>query len=237
MDDLKKTGALLAPRILCSWGDYSSIQVTLNCLATLRGVGGSWDFVNQLSGQDYPIRPVHELERHLSENPGRCLMDFRPFPFPGWRFGGYDRLPTWHNPLSKRRQRLIPERFAHSFHKAPPLSHKPCGGSTWWCLPFAAIDYIDQLLRTNPHYAEYWNNVAIPDEMVFHTILGNSSFKVDAGTNHLHYIKWSGGPNPDLLTHADLDNIKASGRFFARKFDEEQHPGLLDRIDAELLRP
>lgn len=224
IDELKDIGALLADRIVCSWGDYSSIAVTLNCIAKLRETGSSWDFVNQLSGQDYPIRPIAELNAHLSANQGKCLMDIYPFPFPGWRFGGYDRLPS---------RRFLPRRF----REYPPLRHKPFGGSQWWCLPFAAIDHIDQLLRSETRYVDYWKRTAIPDEMVFHTILGNSGFSVPAGTNHLHYIKWSGGPNPNVLGPSDMDDIKASGQFFARKFDEEQYPGMLDLIDAELRRP
>lgn len=237
-DELRDIGALLASPRSCNWGDYTFVDITLSCLDKLAETGRSCDFVNQISGQDYLIRPLPELEQHLSQHVGECLMQFHPFPYPDWTLGGYDRLPTWRNPFSKARKPLIPLRFARRFHKRIPFGHKPFAGSAWWCIPFPAAQYLHQFLRDHPRYADYWKRAWIPDEMVVHTVLGNSPFKPRSGVNYLHHIQWSPGkPNPDLLTHADLDNIKASGRFFARKFDEEQHPGLLDRIDAELLRP
>jgi hypothetical protein len=235
IDEMKQMGTLFAARTVCSWGDFSFIQVTLNCIDKLRETGTSWDFVNQISGQDYPIRPMHELADHLSENRGRCLMELHPLPFPTWKFGGYNRLPTWRNPLSSVRAPLVPPRFARRFYRPVPLGHQPYGGSAWWCLPFEAVDYIDKFLRANPRYAKYWAESVIPDELVFHSILGNSPFQIPNGSHQLHYIKWSGGPNPDLLRQADLDNMQASRKFFARKFDDEQNPGMLDCIDAKLL--
>jgi hypothetical protein len=71
--------------------------------------------------------------------------------------------------------------------------------------------------------------------MFFHTILGSSHFSMQSGDRHLHYIKWGGGPNPSVLNESDLSAMKASGRFFARKFDGGSHPDLLDRVDRELL--
>lgn len=218
MGELKELGASLANRIVCSWGDYSSIRVTLNCLTKLRETGTSWDFVNQLSGQDYPIRPLSELDSLLSADRNRCLMWARPFPVACWQKHGYDRLPT---------------RFRF-FRRFPLLGHKPWGGSAWWCLPADAINLIDRLLRSDKRYAEYWMRTAIPDELVFQTILGNSRHDISTA-DHLHYTKWDGGLHPGILEPLDLAHMRASGRLFARKFDEELNPGMLDRIDAELL--
>ena len=233
--ELKEMGVLWADRVAVSWGEFSQVQAALNCMDKLRELGVSWDFVNLLSGQDYPIRPAEHLEAYLSAHQGECLMDFYPFPFPGWHFGGYNRLPTWRVPARGKPRRIIPERLARRFHRPLPLGHRPCGGSQWWCLPGEAVTYVHQFVRANPGYVEYWKRAIVPDEMFFHTILGNSHFQVRSGTNHLHYINWDDGSSPAVLGESHIHHLKTSGRFFARKFDNELQPGVLDRIDGELL--
>jgi hypothetical protein len=96
--ELKELDVLWAGRVTCSWGKFSQVEATLNCISKLRESGISWDFVNLLSGQDYPIRPNEHLEDHLNAHRGECLMEFQPFPYPNWDFNGYYRLPTWHIP-------------------------------------------------------------------------------------------------------------------------------------------
>lgn len=233
--ELTELGVIWADRVSCTWGHFSLVRAALNCIEKLSQLNASWDFVNLLSGQDYPIRPTEQREAHLREHRGECLMYFYPFPYPDWVHNGYNRLPTWHIVARGRRWRIVPERWARHFHKPLPLRHRPCAGSCWWCLPGEAVTYIHQFLKDNPDYVEYWNTAFCPDEMFIHTILGNSPFTVRSGSYDMHFIRWSSGWNPDVLSESDMHELKMSGRFFARKFDSELHPGVLDRIDDELL--
>jgi hypothetical protein len=54
--------------------------------------------------------------------------------------------------------------------------------------------------------------------------------------NNLRFIDWSlGGASPKILTVKDVDHFSKSGKFFARKFDENIDSKVLDWIDANLL--
>jgi hypothetical protein len=118
----------------------------------------------------------------------------------------------------------------------------PYAGSQWWALSNDAVDHILAFVRTNRRLVRFYRHSLIPDEMFFHTILGNSRFREKAARN-LTYADWSRGlsrnPAPITLEHVErfadpafrLDDVEGSGPcFFARKFSSRDSD-LLDRID------
>jgi hypothetical protein len=224
-----------APRVACRWGDFTLVDATLNCISTLSNLDSYFDFVVLLSGQDYPIKPRHFVSEFLESRRGECLMFIYPFPFPHWAHGGYHRLPTWRIPFPGKPRRIFPPQLLGYRHKKVPFGYHPYGGSQWWCLPGNAVEYIRDFVQARPEFVEYYRGAGIPDEMFFHTILGNSHFNVEMGENNITYMKWNGGPNPATLTVHDLDEMKDSECLFARKFDMDTAPELLDWIDSELL--
>jgi hypothetical protein len=224
-----------AARVACRWGDFSLVDATLNCVQTLCNLDTEFDFVVLLSGQDYPIRPQSFISRFLAARRGQCLMFIYPFPFPHWVHGGYHRLPTWRIRFPGKPRRILPPPLSGFRHKKIPLGYHPFGGSQWWCLPGEAVRYIHEFVHTRPEFVRYYRQAIIPDEMFFHTILGNSHFDVEPGENNITYMKWNGRPNPALLIPDDLARMKDSEYLFARKFDMDTHPELLDWIDTELI--
>jgi len=234
-NELNSPDITWAQRVACQWGDFSLVDATLNCLEALSSLNAEFDFVILLSGQDYPIKPPAFFSQFLMSRRGQCLMYVYPFPFPTWVNGGYHRLPTWRIPFRGKPRRLLPPQLAGFRHKKLPFGYRPFGGSQWWCLPGDAVRYIYEFVRSHPEFTRYYREALIPDEMFFHTILGNSHFKIDPGPNNITYMKWAGGPNPALLTSADLPEMANSEYLFARKFDMQEDPDLLDRVDIELI--
>jgi hypothetical protein len=229
---LRQSNVIWAERVACSWGGFSLVQASLNCIEALPAPRASFDFVSLISGQDYPIKPNSYIEDFLDRRRGQCLMYFYRFPYPEWQWNGYHRLPTWRIRVAGKGRRIIPPRFAKHLHQKPPLGYHPCGGSQWWALPGEAIDYASNFVRTNPEFVDYYRRALFPDEMMFHTILGNSRFRVESGDHHLHFMKWGTAPSPAILTESDLPVLRASERCFARKFDYEDKGALLDRVDS-----
>lgn len=225
----------LAPRVACQWGDFTLVDATLNCINALCNLDSGFDFAVLLSGQDYPIKPHSFVSHFLGNRRGECLMFNYPFPFPDWVHGGYHRLPTWRVYFRGKPRRIFPPALVGYRYKKIPLGYRPYGGSQWWCLPGRAIEYIREFVQAHPEFVEYYRQADIPDEMFFHTILGNSHFNVASGENNITYMKWNGGPNPAVLTARDLEQTKDSRYLFARKFDMETAPEILDWIDSELL--
>jgi hypothetical protein len=71
---------------------------------------------------------------------------------------------------------------------------------------------------------------------VFQTILFASPFKSQMINDNMRYIDWSaGGASPKTLTIDDRTLIGNSGKFFARKFNQDTDSKILDWIDQELL--
>lgn len=90
-------------------------------------------------------------------------------------------------------------------------------------------------VRNNPDFVRYFQQVIYSDEMMFHTILGNSPFRPETGNHYLHFMKWGSDPHPAILTEADVPALRASEKCFARKFDDGVDAGILDAIDREFL--
>ncbi len=118
----------------------------------------------------------------------------------------------------------------------------PYASSQWWALSRDAVHYILDFVATHRRFVDFYKRSLIPDEMFFHTILGNSPFRERAARNFT-YADWTRGlsRNPAALTaeHIDrfadpafqLDDVEGIGPcFFARKFVPSDGP-LLDRID------
>jgi hypothetical protein len=161
-------------------------------------------------------------------------MYLYPFPYPEWAWGGYHRLPALRVEVAGRERRVFPVHLSRLVHERIPGRFHPCGGSQWWCLPGDTVEYINRFVGSNPKFVNYFRRVEIPDEMFFHTLLGNSRFVVEPGPNSPHFARWTGGANPDVLTEVDLPVLRNSDKLFARKFDVELTPAVLDRLDCEL---
>jgi hypothetical protein len=71
----------------------------------------------------------------------------------------------------------------------------------------------------------------------FSTLLLNSPLQERVINDHIHYIAWKDpeAASPSILDESDFDQLLASPKLFARKFDLTVYPGILDRIDQEML--
>jgi hypothetical protein len=65
--------------------------------------------------------------------------------------------------------------------------------------------YILDFVESHPKYVRYFQNTFIPEEMFFHTILGNSIYK-DKLQGNLLFTDWSnGGAHPAVIGDHHLD--------------------------------
>ena len=164
-------------------------------------------------------------------------MYFHRFPYPHWSLRGYYRLPTWRIPTAGKGLRVVPSFLSPLLHRKVPRGYHPCGGSQWWALPGEAVEYVWNFLRSDPEFLRYFRDAIFPDEMLFHTVLGNSPFQVASGDHHPHFMRWLTvhAPSPEMLAASDLSAMRASEKCFARKFEYAATNPVLDLIDEELL--
>jgi len=68
------SAVILPPTTPVTWGDFSFVDVLLESLRAIEA-REDYSWIVILSGQDYPIRPLADLERHLHELDADALLE------------------------------------------------------------------------------------------------------------------------------------------------------------------
>lgn len=225
---------LLTPRLRVDWGCFNTVQAMLDCMRAVLDSGLAFNYVNFLSGQDYPIKPAEDFFAYLKQNPGGEYIgnwayddvyeDFirvRKYYFNAYSFPGKTLLQRSVN------KALPDRRFPNDFNIRK--------GQQWFALTKEAAAYVLDFVEANPRFARFFNWVHIPDEFFFQTILYNSPFRSAIRNESLHFTDWSEKKkHPRLLGRNDLDALLSSPLFFARKFDATEDASILDALDERI---
>ena len=227
---------LIDNRMDVKWADFSTVLATFECIKEIAGSGIKYDFINFLSGQDYPLVSAEYLNEFFSENIGKEFLsyyDYRndwkegllrleKYYLTGYQFSGKFLLEKVLNKIMPKRK--IP----HGLH--------PYGKSMFWMLSPAAAMHVINTVENDKKLLNFFFLSWGSDEFVFQTILMNSSYKERIINNNYRYIDWSGGgANPKVLGIEDAGAIAKSQMLFARKFDMLKQPDILDYIDTHLI--
>ncbi len=228
----------IAERQRVAWGSFSMVRATMTLLqcALERGV----DHVVLLSEQCYPIRPISELEDHLSAYHGYDFIDSDPVLTRDSHKA--ERYQSFYFPdLAGRFPRLAARtRVAASFVQRSPRT-APDGysvytGSTWWVLSRRSGEYVLSVFRTNGSLRRFFSFTQIPEEMYVHTVLGNSAFSAHQRPS-ITYAKWNSKMrtrHPEILRVDDVDLPIDPRYFVARKFDATIDSYALDLLDLRM---
>jgi Core-2/I-Branching enzyme len=220
----------LLERHVCHWGGFGHVQATLKGIDALLASGSDFEHVVLLTGQDYPIKPLAEIERFFAEHRGTSFMAYNELPSEWWSpRGGLDRVEYRHWRWRGHHVRL-------PWKRRFPTGVRPYGGGAYWNLSRACVEHVAELVESRPDVVDFFRHVDIPDEIFFQTVLMNSELAGSVVNDNLRYIDWTRGPRPALLEARDLPALTASPKLFARKFDMLHDADILDLIDTELLR-
>lgn len=220
-------------RVNIQWATYSMVEATINGFKEIVASGLNIDFVNLLSGQDYPIKSAATFHSFLEKNNGKAFMHcldvetewkeaisrVREYHFNHWKFPGkfrFQKLVNFLLPLRKMPDGLI-----------------PVGRSQWFTISLKHVVFLIKRIESAPQVVSFFKFSWAPDELIFQTLLFNSAFKEDIISSNLRYIDWSEGlKNPKVLTVEDFQSFMHSDKFFARKFNEADK--VLDMIDQSI---
>lgn len=221
-------------RQLIRWAGYSFTKAILTGMQEVLEAG-DYDFINLMSGQEYPLHAMETMLAFLRRHPGRTFMSYETQDSPWWQqnmhrvahyhstdfqFKGQYLLQAWVN-------RLLPDR---TFPLGLPLYGGNC--SMYWTISRACAQYVADFLDQHPAIERFARFTWAPDEFLIPTILLNSPLRKNVVNDNLRYIDWSqGGPNPKVLGAQDLNALRGSAAFFARKFDIRQDSRILDQLD------
>jgi hypothetical protein len=242
------------------YGDFTHVRRYLDAVASLRGSGRQVDWVVNLTGQDYPLRPVADIERDLAAADGDgfleyfdCLGPDSPWPVERAR----SRYLFRHKrlmPLTERRAlRLRP---LQALNRVQPLVRvhvaygltvglrrrsifgprlRLYGGSAYSSLRWPAALHLLETAETDARLVDVFAHALSPEEAFTQTVLLNSGrFRLTDDARRYFDFRGTRLNHPKTLTAEDLPQALASGADFGRKFDVRVDPTVLDELDRLL---
>ena len=240
-------GRLLHDELPVEWAAWPHLRMLL---ASLERVAAEYDpdWLIVLSGQDYPLRPLAEVEERLaSADHDAYLGHSWPLatgalpPPPAEEF--FLRYAYYHLPapalrwFPRRLRRVIyfrerPRRFGIRRPRLPFRDDLRCWvSSDWPTLNRRALQVVLRTAREERRLMRHYRRTVAPAESFFATALMNEPGLRVSG-DYRRFVRFQpGAPSPDVLTAPDLDELRASGADFARKFDARADASILDRLD------
>lgn len=242
---------LVRPPTAVAWGWASHLDMLLRCFAwVLERM--PFDWLTVLSGQDYPIRPLAEIERDLLDSPYDGYVEGIDVDPPRWTRGELDEFSRRYfylhrpirNPGAILRRAIAAARPALLVRDMPwgvvlgrrsaaPFSPAlPCRrGADWLSLSRRSVEVVVRAAQTRPELMRHYRRTILPTESFPHTVLhAEPALRLSGDTRR--FISWpSLSAHPRVLRVADLDRILSSGADFARKFDLMIDPMVMDELD------
>ena len=220
-----------------SWGSLAMVRATLDLLK-LAAPFGFQRFV-LISGQDHPIKTNEEILDFYKRHPNINFV--QALNLRDWDRGGLERVTHWHirSPLGTTGlMRLALEVVGAALSKLQYLSRYSrtlpwefyCGPQ-WIDITAETASAILALVETRPEFLSRFKGTTCADEIFFQTAINLLGLQGTCSPAQTRYIDWTSGPEyPRTLCLEDLQNLRSSPALFARKFDANVDPAILDAL-------
>ncbi|MFQ6546972.1 beta-1,6-N-acetylglucosaminyltransferase [Aestuariibius sp. 2305UL40-4] len=234
-------GVAFSDRFTCEWGRWGLIQGTQSAASLLLDRFPHVSHVYLSSGSCLPLRPIEELQTHLSKRPSTDFIESVTAADVPWPTGGLDEERfTLHFPFSWKRQRRLFDAYVRLQRRLGLTRRRPKGvephlGSQWWCLTRQTLAAILNDPK-RPTYDRYFKGVWIPDESYFQTLARLHSRDIESRSLTLSKFDFQGKPYIFYDDHLPL--LRRSDCFVARKIWPKAdllYRTFLSSPDAELL--
>ena len=249
---VKRSGLFFTERTSVNWGAYSQIQAELLLLREAAGnANGGYAYYHLLSGIDLPLKTQDEIHRFFEENAGKEFLEcgakgrflYRiAYYYPFQEIRGRGALRTllrqadWKKAIALSpvsfmatiagaAQRLL---FVNRVRKKESMFF---WGSNWFSVTH---DFAEYVLSRTAFIEKYFSCSLCADEIFMQTLLMNSPFRDRLAESNLRLIDWKRG-HPYTFRSEDYGLLMSSGCLFARKFDDEQDPEIIQRICETVL--
>lgn len=216
-----------------TWGDATLLLATLRGIRWLEEEKFDFDWVVTLSGQDYPVQPLHRTESFLKNTAydgfvAHELIHEDPKQHQRyWQTECMFRYFYHYDPILRVLDRKFRLKRRHPYRNG----FNCYAGSNWLNLSRTAVEYLWSKKDIQARLIRYFEKSFFPEETFFQTILLNNS-ELSIANDDKRFILWrDSAKHPELLCLEHLDAMVGSGDFFARKFDDSVCPEILDRLD------
>lgn len=227
-------------RFAVRWASYRFTGAILECTRDILNSGIKYDFINLLSGQDYPIKPADTIYDFFASHQGHSFLSFEPESSAWWKHAK-SRIEQYHTTYFQFRGQYLLQRFVNWVlpKRQFPLPYDLYGSSdgSWWTMTGECAAYLVRFIDENPKLRFFSIFTWGSDEFLIATILLNSPLKASIVNENYRYIDWSeGAANPKTLTVHDFGRLAQAHKLFARKFDTAHDAEILNLIDNRLIR-
>jgi hypothetical protein len=243
--------------------DFSLIQGYLSTVDWLLNNKIEFDWLICLTGQDYPIQPIWQIENFLADTnydafleyveifSDRCNWGIREsksrycYKYKQLIANLSDRQKDWLQPIKIVNYLQPFFRFNCSYGLTVGVKTKTpfnenflgYGGSYFCTLSKKCVRYLDEFTKANPELVDFYRGVSVSSESFLQTILVNSKlFNIcNDGKRYYDFSKTRHG-RPSILTSDCYQSIVNSDAHFARKFDANIDSKILDLLDEKNLQ-
>ncbi|HEX2241691.1 MAG TPA: beta-1,6-N-acetylglucosaminyltransferase, partial [Gammaproteobacteria bacterium] len=188
------------------------------------------------SGTDYPARSLSAYRQFLADNRSRGFVSFfdganEQYGFRS-RYQLYYPFPYFVRHARARRIAMYMQQWL-GIRRVPLAGLSPAFGWHWWTLPVPIATWVAEE-SLSPRIARFYRTTAIPEEMLFQTLLANSHHRGNIERNNLRFVKASAsGHIPKWLDINDLSDICNLGAFFCRKVVAGRDLGLCEALERQ----
>jgi hypothetical protein len=229
------------PRIKVYWGDYSLLEVSFRLLE--RAAADGHDYYHLLSAADLPLQTQDDIHDFCARHAGTEFVGFAD---------GFD--PTWvseihvlrrhlrsRHRLLRTARALVARGFARlqrwgGYDRTRRFGLELRKGSDWYSITDALVRH---LLDNEATAKALLKHALSASEFAVQTLVWNSAFRQrvhdpgDEYASNMRLIDWTRG-DPYVFRRGDLQELLASGRWFARKFQVAVDKEVIDRLCAHL---
>lgn len=223
-------------RKLCNWGGFSFVKAITASVKEILEQDVDYDYINLLSGQDYPIKTNDDIYEFLKNNRGTNFISFEEQANSEWWKHARSRYEKFHFTDFNIKGRYIVQRVINHFSKKRkfplPISLYGCAVASWWTISSECAEYIVNYMEQNRKLMNFMRFTWAADEFLYPTIIMNSLYGKKVVNDNMRHIEWEDGkPNPKILTNKDLPTLAHSSALFARKFDITTDPEIFNQLD------
>lgn len=220
----------LLPGRRLAWGGWSLAEIQLDAIRTLLARDPHWRWFANLSGQDFPLKSPDAIRAGLAAAPDRNHLEAAPI----------DAFPEDEREHLRRRLRHRYVEVGGEVIETTEPAVRPADvriewkGSGWCTLTRDFCEWIaaDPGAR---RCAAALRHAFVPDEFLMQTLAMNGPFAGTVTGANRRLILWTrGSRHPETLTMRDRDALLRSDAHYARKFDEDVDPDILDVLASRL---
>ena len=244
----KSSNVYFTERIAVSWGGFSMVCAELILLESALN-HGNYSYYHLLSGVDLPLKTTDEIFSFFEENYGTEFVHFCSDDIAlNKNCNLLNRIALYYPFQESHRSLFIKMLSSLCKHIQLALgtnrvyhTDKVFGyGSQWFSITDKLAEYV---IKNKNYIFEFFKCSCCSDELFLQSLILNSDFKnrlaqkdlnQEGSTAFKRLIDWKRG-SPYVFRMGDYDLLMSSDCFFARKFDENVDPIIIDAIYHTLL--